>query len=212
MPPTGGITRLERSYAANFCRRGHEVILVDSWRGKFEQSLDLSVHQRLLKRAQDAIQTVITEYNFKEAGILGTSVGGIHAATALMKFSEIKKALLIVAGAPVADVIAESEQSDLAAVRTERMKKFGFKNVSEYKLALREAIDEEPLSYIDGLKDKQVAMVVAEKDKVVATKYQRQLVEALDPDWVLEYPNGHVLTIGRFWWFQTDRVLDFFAN
>ncbi len=212
IPPTGGENYIDRRYAKKLCRNGFSAYILQDWQGKHETRLSLSIHETLLSRAQKAIDRVLNEIEADQVGILGTSVGGIHAATAFVRHSKIDKAFLIVAGAPVAAVIAESNERTLSAVREQRLNKLTLNSIDQYKAALSKEINTDPLLLPPFKAGKRVAAAIALDDEMVPSRYQVRLAEALGANPLIKYNSGHFFTILRTWLFQSDRVLDFFQS
>lgn len=216
MPPTGGTTFLESRYASRFCQAGFSVYVVSAWTGMSETSVELSIHNRLFGRAQRAIQT-LTEYAPEAfVGLMGTSVGGLHAATAAGHVEGVSATFVIAAGAPVASVIAFTDQEALKTLRQRRMERFGFDSQAAYRDALALEFHWEPLAFADAARDRPLGMVVVRGDRTVPTPYQEQLREAWRPDVdysVSGFPVGaHPVGILQAWWFHAQDILDFFLQ
>jgi hypothetical protein len=214
VPPTGGANFLDRRYARSLCRAGFESVIITHWQGIDEESLELSVHDRLLRRGQTAISETLAELGHHSfVGILGTSVGAIHGLTALGS-TPIDAGFFIAGGAPVSQVIAESSQRELALYRHKRMTQFGFQNTAEYQVALAQAIpqDLEPLYYQEILKNKSIGFILAQSDDTVPTHLQQKLVKQVNPLTLLEINASHFWAIVKSWWFYEDVIVDFFIN
>ena len=80
-----------------------------------KESLALDIPAQLLVQAQQVIAKVIEEKTQTEdfLGILGTSVGAIHSATALRLYDRIQSGFLILEGIPIHKVIADSNEKTL---------------------------------------------------------------------------------------------------
>lgn len=215
MTPTGGANYLDRSYARSLCRAGFQSIIITGWKGLDEESLELDVHQRLLQRGQDAIQTIV-EYLHPEdfIGILGTSVGAIQGLTALGSMDSLSAGFFVAGGAPVAQVIAESSQEELALYREKRFAEFGFNNNQEYAQALAKKIGPslEPFSYQEALRNKPMGFILAQSDDTVPSPLQQNVIDRLEPQKVLNINAGHFWTIIKAWWFYENVIVDFFLE
>ncbi len=215
LPPTGGANFLDRRYASALCRAGFQSIIITEWAGMDEESLDLSVHQRLLQRGQNAIAEVVStleETTF--IGILGTSVGALHGMTAMGSRDQIAAGFFVAGGVPLSQVIAESTQKELADYRKKRMKKYGFKDADEYATALSQLIhpELEPLTYQDSLLKKPMGFILAQDDDTVSTHLQLNAVESFHPQPLIKIDAGHMWTIIKAWWFYEETIVDFFVK
>lgn len=209
-PPTGGANFLDRSYAGAFCRAGYDVWLLKSWTGDQEFSLDLGIHQRLYERAQRAVALSLEKIQGHFVGILGTSVGGIHAAISMAFHDRLDAAFVITAGVPIADVIATTDQEVLADVRRQRRELFKFQSNEEYSRALQEHILYEPTKLPRRFEGKALGMLIATRDTTVPVKYQNVLREFWRPQTVYEISNNHFFGIIRSWLFFKGEIIDFF--
>ena len=212
MPPTGGSTYLDRSYASRLCQAGIPVTLVLGWPGMEERSVELEIHRKLLGLAQDSLDDVIEEVGHTKVGLVGTSVGGLHAATALGRNSKVQSAYIIAAGAPIANIIATSDEKTLKEYRQQRMEKFKFDSLEDYAKALSEVIKDKPLTHAESARKKKLTLIIAQDDKTVLTKYQNQLAESFTPDTVHRLSGSHVWAIIKSWWFYSDDMVDFFKS
>lgn|GEM_PF-993952 len=216
MPPTGGTTFLESRYATLFCDAGFVVYVVEGWTGMSETSLDLRLHHRLFGRAQRAIERILEAAPESFIGLMGTSVGGLHAATAVGHLPRVSAAFVIAAGAPVVDILAYTDQKALQSLRERRIREFGFDDQQAYRDALSAEFDWEPLSYLDEAREKPLGVIVVRGDETVPTVYQRELREAWQPSVdfsVHGFPlAAHMVGILQAWWLHADDIRDFFAR
>lgn len=216
MPPTGGTTFLESRYASLFCDAGFGVYVVEGWTGMSETSLDLAIHHQLFGRAQHAIELILKAATEGFIGLMGTSVGGLHAATAAGHLQGVSAAFVIAAGAPVADILAYTDQKALKDLRERRAREFGFADQKAYRDALSAVFGWEPLSYAAAAREKPLGMVVVRGDETVPTDFQEQLLEAWRPaaDFsVSGFPwAAHRVGIVQAWWLHADDILDFFIE
>lgn len=211
IPPTGGTNFLDRSYARNFCSEGFNVSILSHWSMNDEISYDLSIHQRFYSRAQRSIGMILNDLPpDEEVGILGTSVGGLHAAIAIGQFERIRSAFVITAGAPITGIIAHSDQEAMKKAWTKRQEMYGFKTKEEYITALKEAIKLAPRSMKES--NKRLGMVIATKDKTVPTRYQEELKEMWQPEKLITFDRNHFLGIVFTWAFKSKEIIDFFKK
>lgn len=209
LPPTGGINTIDRSYAKAFARRGAKVLVMTAWSGQFEQSVDLGIHQRLheygVRGVQLLLETIPKDHSIS---VLGTSLGGLFASIAAYRFDSIDRVLVIGAGAPIPQLIADSEQAPLVELRAKREDKFGFRSRAEYKMAIEKNFSIDPLSH-KRPEAKELGMVVLLEDETVGTTYQLKLKEFWQPKFVVERQNSHFWGIVNTWLHNFDEVVEF---
>lgn len=211
MPPTGGTNLIDRSYAAGLCEKGIGAVILDHWSDDDEYNLELEIHTRFYRRAQAAIDLLLAQYNGKSFGILGTSVGALHGSIAFARVPQIKSGLFIVGGAPIAEIIAHSNQAAMVTAREVRFKRYGFKSDEEYLAALKKVLPYEPLEIEFDRSAKRLGLIVSTNDLTVPTANQILLREKWVPD--VEYTTSwsHVLAIVKTWLFDKSKVVDFFS-
>ena len=215
LSPTKGVTYFEKKYAKRLCKKGFSAFIIKSWKGIDEEKIELDIHNRLLGRAQKAILSVLNKKTKAEdfIGILGTSVGAIHSATALGLYPQIQAGFFIVGGAPIHQVIAYSKEETLTKYRNKRMKKFQFQNIKDYVEALDKALIKKvrPLNFIQIAKNKTSFTVTALKDQIVPTEYQKVLSQSLNAE-NLNVSGSHIFSIVWFYLFHKRKVLQFFEK
>lgn len=211
IPPTGGVNFLDKSYARYLCRKGFNAIILKKWTHDDEVNYDLGIHQRFYERTQKAISLVLEQTPNTSFGILGTSVGGIHASVAIKLHKKLKAAFIIVGGAPIASVIAHSNQKAMIEAKAKRFEMFNFKSTEEYESALSKEILLDPFK-LTANEEKKVAMVLAENDLTVPSKLQNKLKENLNPEQVFNFSNNHFWTIIKSWLFLKPNIAQFFNH
>ncbi len=210
--PTGGTNYIDRSYAKRFCSEGYDVYIMNSWTGDHESFIDLEVHQALYTRAQKAISLTLDQVKTDFVGLLGTSVGGLHAAVSASTQDRLNAVFVITAGAPITEVIVNSDQDAMVLAKQKRYVKYGFKSDADYLEALNKKFNMEPMLLGDGYKKKQLGMMIATEDTTVPISYQRQLQKFWNPRVTLTYDNNHFWTIVKTWLFETEKLLEFFDS
>ena len=215
LPPISGVTYIDKQYARSLCKAGFSAFVIKKWKGMDEESLQLDIHAHLLTTAQKVIAKVIEKKTQpgEFIGILGTSVGAIHSATALGNYDQIQAGFLILGGAPIHKVIAYSDETALKKYRKRRMENFRFKTVEDYALALDKKIPKNvcPLYFSKKAQKKDVFTVIALKDLILPTKYQKELQQAFQSK-KLELSSSHVLSIIKFYFFHSKKMIKFFET
>jgi len=210
MPPTGGSTRLEAYYRNTFRRAGFVVYVVESWSGMDEVDVELELHNRLLGRGQAAIDLILEQVEEPFVAILGTSVGGIHALTALGRSDRLVAGFVIGSAHPVASVIAWSELDALKELRQRRMGAFQWSTIDEYEAELLAAVHVEPSRYREALKRKALGAIVIRSDQTVKTRLQQNMVSDFAAQPVYRVSGSHVAGIIRAYWFHESDIVTFF--
>ncbi|MBC7371206.1 MAG: hypothetical protein H7326_06560 [Bdellovibrionaceae bacterium] len=212
IPPTGGENVLDRSYASNLCEGGFDVYLLQHWNNDDDNSIDLGIHQRAYDSVQQAIAETLSQIQSPFIGILGTSVGAIHVSSAMSLHPRLDAAFLIVGGAPIANVIATTDQEALVKARKIRFEMLHYKNDAEYIAALDKEIHTDPFKLPQGFRGKTLGMVISSDDTTVNYKYQLQLKELWQPQTLIELSNGHFFAILKTWLFHKMEIVHFFQN
>lgn len=211
LPPTGGTNLIDRSYARLLCAEGFNVYILDKYTGYHEYSLDLDIHRRYYGRTQRAVDLILKEIPEKNSvGILGTSVGALHAAIAVGRIDRIRSALIITGAADITATIVDSDQRVMKDARKKRNKMFGFRTRDDYYNELKKHIELDPLFYKDKFPGKKISMVIANQDTTVPFANQILLKEIARPYRVLELDNDHYWGILKTWIFHRDFVIKSF--
>jgi pimeloyl-ACP methyl ester carboxylesterase len=211
IPPTGGTNFIDRSYASGLAKHGIHTYVLSHWTGDDEYKLELSIHNRFYHRALKAIGIVLKEIP-KDAhvGILGTSVGGIHAAIAASRYPELSSAFIITGGAHIPSIIANSNQDVMKDAWTQRAKLFNFKDKGEYISALEKEIDLEPLNRLAMTSPKNFGLVIATADETVPTINQERLSSLWKPEKIIYKDHDHFWSIISTWLFNAGEIYTFF--
>ncbi len=212
LPPTGGVTVLDRSFARKFARAGYDVYVVETWTGLGFETVNLDMHNTTYGAGQRAIQAVLAQIDTDFIGILGTSVGALHAIIAASQEAKVDAVFAIVGGTPQSEIIVKSKVQQMVALRQKRFAHYKFTNDSEYQKALDDIFKLEPLKLEPLFKGKKLGMVLAKSDDKVPTSTQEQLRELWSPSLLIEYDGGHFSTIIKTWFFEDDKILEFFES
>lgn len=221
IPPTGGTNFIDRSYAKALCKAGLRAVILNHWSEDDEFNYELEIHTRFYSRAQRAIDLLVKEFSGPastevttasktEIGILGTSVGALHASIAFARRPEITSAFLIVGGGDIADIIVHSNQGVMEDAKRERFQRYGFKSNEEYKSALDKILPYEPLKIEFDRSRKRLGMVISASDLTVPGKNQLQMRDQWKPDVIYESRWQHMGAIVSTWLFDTRNVVEFF--
>lgn len=218
IPPTGGENRIDRSYGRRSCLKykTHAFIL-NTFQGIEDDGIDLELHDRgalkYLYAQRHAYEFIKNNFN-DSIVLLGTSLGAIQGAV-LNGYEEFKRASLIVGGGGLADMIANSTQSNLIELKEKRFQASGLATMEEFELTyesnLEEAIKIDSGSFVSSLEAIPVYYVLGKKDKVVPYKNQKILIgERPHSETVVKIKNkGHLGVVLSSWIHRQDRILKF---
>ena len=206
VPPTGRTNYIDRKYAEQCCAAGFDAYVMDSWTGDIEKTIELEIHQRFYGNAQVAISHVLDQIKSPYIGLMGTSVGGLHAAIAASYQDRLQAVFVIAGGIPIAEVIVDSDQKAMVNLRKDRQEKYGFKTGEENISAIQKVFEYEPMKLPPKYKEKDLGVSVGLKDDTVPTATQTKLEEFWKPQ------NSHFWTIVKTWLFKSSEVLEFFEN
>jgi len=210
-PPTGGSNFLDRQYATKLCLAGFDVTILESWTGDTEPDAeDLGLHHRLYSKSLKVTEMVLKQIPHKFVGVLGTSVGATYIAVAMNLIERFDAAFIIVGGAPMPEVIVNSDQGAMQELKQKRYKKYGFKNDSEYLAALDKEYPLDPFKTPPLFKNKTLGMIYSSTDTTVPAATQIKLKELWQPQTVYEFSNSHFWTIVKSWMFHQNDIVEFF--
>jgi len=229
-PPTGGATTLERWYAEKICDRGGFAILVNDWTKAQESAIDPELHDRHLQRSLRVFKSLEKKWKgpFR---VLGTSLGGLYAA-AISMHHPWEKMVLITAGGPLSQVLANSDLTSLIELREKRMKLWGLRSEKEYEGVLGRSIslDFLPPRFSSGIPDvdgivgppakaskslvptQQILMSLAPSDETVPYETQEKLWVTLGEPKRFDVSGDHFFGIVRTYWFHSDEISDFLTG
>lgn len=211
VPPTGGTNFMDRSYARSFCENGFDAYILDRWTDDNESNFDLEIHQRFYGRAQKAFDLLIEKITNSDIGIMGTSVGALHAAIGIGRISKLKAAFVITGGVTIPEVVVHSDQKAMMTAKTKRFKMYNFKSDQDYLVALSKALNLDPMK-LPNPTGKKLGMVIATEDTTVPTENQIKLKDFWHPEVFYEIHNNHVPAIVKTWLFYKPDVIRFFQS
>lgn len=212
IPPTGGTNIIDRSYAKQFRKAGYRVYILNSWTDDNENSTDIEIHQRFYGRAQKAIGLVLKEIKTPFVGMIGTSVGALHASISAATVPNLNAVFSIVGGAPIAEVVVTSDQQAMKDLRDARKVRYGYKTDQDNIKAIGAAFTLEPMQQGDLYKHKSLGMTLAQHDDTVTYLSQEQLRNYWQPRTVITLPSNHFWGIVKMWLFHSDELEKFFED
>lgn len=228
LPPTGGENVADRNLAKTLCRRGYNVVIFNYVQSP-ETSLDFSIHDANTVRVLSALDLFLAERPENSFVIVGSSLGSLYASMALSlghtsatasvstmpeiknwsHLSKIKAAVLTVCGGSLAEILATSQIPQIVQQRQKRLELYKIASAQDYFLKLKSAIHLDPLDAAQAEQKNKVFMFISSKDKIVPTKTQMQLWQALGQPSKSVIALDHMKTIAWVYFFRTNSILKF---
>lgn len=118
-------------------------------------------------------------FDEKSIGLLGASLGGIRSSILFGLDPRFRAMFIAVAGADFPSIYATSENSVLKPIRGEHMDYLGLSSQKSYENFLRGKLILDPYMVTKSSYLANVAMVIADDDKIVPTYNQWQLWSAI---------------------------------
>lgn len=181
-PNIDGATPLEYFLKDYLVNRGFSVLIAYALEMNFTyDSTTAAQFERESVRAQMGTTRLIEELGRTESfdkqsiGLLGASLGGIRSAILFGLDDRFKAMFIAVAGADFPSIYANSTNSVLRPIRAAHMEYLGLRNTSSYERYLRARLKLDPSLVIKSPNLENVAMVIAENDRIVPTYNQWQL-------------------------------------
>jgi hypothetical protein len=213
LPPTGGENFIDRGYAGSLCSTGMRVTILQKWDMDTDWDNDLATWDREALRTLAAAEHALEYLNpTKPVAILGTSLGALGASFILGYDHRIETGVLIVGGDHLDEIIAHSEQPQVADVRRKQMVANGINSIDAYQDALKRAIHLHPGTFADFSGPKKLLMFLALKDTAVPTKDQQDLAKVFGSPKTEEYNGSHVETILHTYFNKEEDVVSFLAG
>lgn len=213
-PPTGGENIIDRLYARQLANLGFEVFILQDWTGYEISGYEYSLHNVFYSSAQKALEQVAKqEATTENWGVLGTSVGALHASITLTVNPKVKTGFLIVGGLPIPEIIVQSSQQAMKDLKTKRYSMYHLKNDEEYIKELSAAFKYEPTKIqLEPTKAITTAMILSTNDDLVPYKNQVMAEKFFKPQTVLKSSLNHRNTIAWFGLFEPTTVTHFFKT
>ncbi len=215
VPSIVGVSPLETWYADLFCGKWLRALIIENIERDEPVGLSLKDYDRAALRKLAAIRHSV-EFLYadgsRQVGVMGTSQGAIAASLALGIERKIKAGALIAGGGNLPEIIVDSTQDLLKALREERMKAFGFRSRDEYLRALRANIVINNLDFAGHTGFKPVFVSIAEDDTKVPTPTQWALARAFRAQHIVRYRGNHIPVILKTYLVSGGAIYEFFRS
>ncbi len=182
-PNIGGVTLLEVRMAHKLAKNGYHVLVpktVLSFEEVDEDTFDdinniqlysVSLTGQLIDKLYEREQS----FDRDRIGLVGVSLGGIRS-TMLMGIDNRYRAMFIsVAGSDLASIYAQSQHETVMDIRYRHMSFLGLTDEAEYESKLREYITLDPQVISNSAHLDNIAMIIANDDRVVPSTNQWKL-------------------------------------
>lgn len=219
LPPTGGVSFIDRGYADYFCRHGFGVSILKDFTHSNLVNLfpyQLEMHDEVAKISIQAIRAILSRIPDDDpVYILGNSVGAILGSISFALEPRIRKGVFIVGGAYLPGIISQSRQKNLKDLKKIRKERFKFTDDISYEMLLKENIKIDPLYFLDSLGKKPGLYIYSVRDKFVPSKYQKKLYgpkKGHDDSVLKRSYLKHIPTILRTYYTRKSKIRAFFEN
>jgi|GEM_PF-3409750 len=219
VPPIKGVSMREKKVAKHFIEKGYHVIVIEPIKNISDYTIPISEFENNLLSFVGAVRSVIDvmemrpEIQNENMFLWGSSMGAIYSSIVICEDDRLNASALILGGAPIADVVTESNQKYIVNYRNERMKQENLSSLEEFRAKMKENMTIDPLILAENSDSVKVYICIATKDKTVPTKYQRQLLKAFDvgTDYN-DYKMGHATLLMQSHLFQISEYSNFFGR
>ncbi len=212
-PPTGGENIVDRLYARQLAIKGYEVFILQKWTGYEIETINYELHNSFYGSAQVALNKVLKYSSTKNYGVLGTSVGALHASVTMATNPYIKTGFIIVGGLPIPEVIIFSNQPAMTELKSKRYTKYNLKNDEQYLKELSQVFKFEPTTqHANYSIGKKIGSIVSTNDELVPYLNQQKANDFFKASSVEVSHLNHVNTVAWYGLFNRSKVVDFFVE
>jgi hypothetical protein len=216
IPPIHGVTAREKKVSEHFIECGYHSVVLEPIKNITDTSLTLNNFNNSLLCFVSAVRSTIDVFESKERVdpknmfVWAASMGACYGSIAVSLDKRINAAIFIVGGTPIANIVTESQQENVAKYRNERMQEEGLLSVEEFRKKLKDNITIEVSQFAEERNSSDLLFVIALKDHSVPTQYQFQLAKAFgENSTIIQNDAGHAATILKMHLTNLDRFSDF---
>ncbi len=191
-----GINILDKYLAHFFVDKGYSVVLSHYFDLEENQSIQ-KVNESMREGVYANLALVdyftsLPNIDGDKVGMLGMSFGGIRAVHQTVLDKRIKASVLMVTGAPLAEIMAKSELPVMEELRNLHMKKAGLSTVDQYFKAIEKQLTFTIADWSCRRSPDDFSMYISTSDKMVPSMTQWQLHEQLGSPQMRKSSLGHV--------------------
>lgn len=193
----GGITKLEKYMAKFFVEKGYSVVVSHFLQA--ENLHNISRYENTMLRTLKVGFSLIDFFssfgtiNLNKIGVIGISFGGIRGLYHIALDQRIKAASLIVAGAPLEEILVHSKMKQVAEIREHHMRSLNTLDLDKYKNTLHN----KGLLLQDFLclrSNSNFLLFISNNDSWVPSRYQWHLWSLLGHPKYEVFKKGHLAT------------------
>lgn len=167
----------------------------------------------VVMRSRQALDWLLThgDVDPKRLGTFGISAGGITSAMIAGGDDRFRAHVWMLAGGPMADVMAETSESSFQDYRRQTMEMTGL-TAPQIRTQLRQILRTDPVRLAARVRTEDVLLVLAREDTSVPYKWGLRLWAALGYPELITTPLGHYTTFLLLPWLQTQALRFFRAR
>lgn len=195
-PVLGSSNLLTPTFAAAFTRRGWIAALVERKDLEFDPKVALATAEGevrlLVQRSRQALDTLLLrpDVDPERLATFGVSAGSIVSAMVAGADTRFVGHVWILAGGPLADVLADTEEERFVRYGRALHETTGWDR-EELRRRLRVVLQTDPVALAPHVPREQVLLILARSDASVPTRHGWTLYEALGRPAVRLVPGGH---------------------
>lgn len=174
--------------------------------------VDFEEYMQEVVKDTGRIVNYLKDNGMKEFGFMGISYGGMQVAGTAPFFPESKINMIVMGGGDIPDILMNSTETPIRNYKDFLLKEYGNEQSARRKIS---EVNIDPLSFAKYVPANKMRMVIATKDKVVPSRCQLLLYDALGKPTSLFVPSDHYTLF--FWYFPVrsfivDEITGAFSN
>lgn len=202
--------KIDDMSATYFTKKGYNAVIIapsesllDTTR-PFDKVDDMLIRGVIAARMSIDLLETFPEVDKEKIYAYGISMGGIRTSLTFGVEPRVKKALEIVGGGDLPDIIADTHFKLLNGLRDTRMGIEGITSVEEFRAYMKKVTVVDPLDFAVLRNPEDIFLVLGHGDRIVPDIYQKKLYMAFSKPQEGRYPYvkrsivGHYPTAAKF--------------
>lgn len=215
LPILGGNNSESKIFSSYFAEHGLSALMVHRDQKQKESANFMGLEPSMRDMVVDhrlVIDWIATraELDSSKIGVFGVSMGGIKAALLLGLDQRIKAGVIALAGGDLPYILLHSKEKGIIERVDAVLKERGLTR-RQLQAILKANLRTDPIRFAEYVDARKVLVVRALFDKVVPTKKQRELAEAMGGPEQINIFSGHYTSIAYIFYVRIVS-LDFFRN